>query len=77
MRKSDPTPGDEVEFRGACDALTLASGGGALVLPSIVSRAIADDSNSPREQRPRLLRRQRRQRRRSRNKRRLGYRGRL
>ena len=43
MRESDPIPGDEVEFYGACDALTLASRGGALALPSIVSRAIADD----------------------------------
>ena len=43
MKESDPTPGDEVEFRGACDALTLASGGGALALPSIDFRAIVDD----------------------------------
>ena len=43
MRESDPTPGDEIEFRGACNALTLASRGGALALPSVVSGAIADD----------------------------------
>ena len=43
MRESDPIPGDKVEFRGACNARTLASGGGALVLPSIVSGAIVDD----------------------------------
>ena len=43
MRESDPTPGDEVEFRGACDALTLASGSGALALPSVVSGAIVEE----------------------------------
>ena len=43
MRESDPTPGDEVEFRGACDALTLASRSGALALPSIVSGATAEE----------------------------------
>ena len=43
MRESDPTRGDKVEFRGACDALTLASGGGALALPSVVSGAIAEE----------------------------------
>ena len=43
MRDFDPTPGDEVEFRGACNALTLTSGGGAVPLPSIVSGAIADN----------------------------------
>ena len=43
MRDSDPTPGDEIEFCGACDALTLTSGGGAVPLPSIVSEAIAVD----------------------------------
>ena len=43
MREFDPTPGDEVEFCGACDALTLASGGGAVALPSIVSGAIVDN----------------------------------
>ena len=43
MRESDPTPGEEIEFRGACDALTLASRGGALALPSLVSRATAEE----------------------------------
>ena len=43
MRESDPTPADEVEFCGACDALTLASGSGALALPSVVSRATAEE----------------------------------
>ena len=43
MRESDPIPGDEIEFRGACDALTLASGGGALALPSVVSRSVAEE----------------------------------
>ena len=43
MRESDPTPGDEVEFRGACDALTLASRDGALALPSLVSGATIEE----------------------------------
>ena len=43
MRDSNPTPRDEVEFCAACDALTLTSGGGAVALPSIVTRAIADN----------------------------------
>ena len=44
IRESDPTvPGDEIEFCGACDALTLALGGGALALPSAVSGAIAEE----------------------------------
>ena len=43
MRESDPTPGDEVDFRGACDALALASGGGSLALPSVVSGATAKE----------------------------------
>ena len=43
MRESDPTPGDEVEFRGACDALTLALGGDALALPSVVSGATTEE----------------------------------
>ena len=43
MRESDPTLGDKIEFRATCDALTLTSEGGAVALPSIVSRAIADD----------------------------------
>ena len=43
MRESDPTPGDEIEFRSACDALTLASGGGALALPSIVFGATVEE----------------------------------
>ena len=43
MRESDPTPGDEVDFRGACDALVLASGGGSLALPSVVSGATAKE----------------------------------
>ena len=44
MRESDPIPGDEVDFCGACDALALASGGGSLALPSVVSGAIAEES---------------------------------
>ena len=43
MRESDPTPGDEVDFRGACDALALASGGGSLALPSVVSGATVEE----------------------------------
>ena len=43
MRESNPTSRDEVEFRAACDALTLTSGGGVVALPSIVSKAIAND----------------------------------
>ena len=43
MRESDPTPGDEVEFRGACDALTLVSGGGAFTLPSLVSGTTVEE----------------------------------
>ena len=43
MRESDPTLGDEVDFRGACDALALASRGGSLALPFVVSRATAKE----------------------------------
>ena len=43
MRDSDPTPRDEVEFCAACDALTLTSGDGAMVRPSINSKAVVDD----------------------------------
>ena len=43
MREAYSTPGGEVEFRATCDAFTLTSGGGAMVLPSIVFGAIAND----------------------------------
>ena len=43
MRKSDSTPGDEVEFHAACAALTLTSRGSVVALLSTISRAIADN----------------------------------
>ena len=43
MRESDPTSGYEIEFRGACNAVTLALGGGALALPSVVSGPTAEE----------------------------------
>ena len=77
MRDSDPIPQDEVEFRGACDALILTSGGGVVALPSIVSGAIADDPELSKRVKAKAIEKAAKAKMKERNKRRLGYRGRL